>query len=94
MDLWWYLGNDAAVALSQKIGGNVENFVNLMNEKASKLGLQNTHFKTPHGLDEEEHYTTAFELAKLANYCLNNDTFLKIVGTKNYNVNINGKIKN
>lgn len=61
-----------------------------MNEKASSLGLSNTHFITPHGLDSDEHYTTAYELALLTNYALKNDIFAKIVGTQNYTVTING----
>lgn len=66
----------------------------LMNEKAKELGLENTHFVTPHGLDEDEHYTTAYELAKIADYALKNKKFAKIVGTKNCTVNINGTSKN
>ena len=93
MDLWWYLGNDAAIALAEKVGGTVEGFVDLMNKKSENLGLIDTHFVTPHGLDEEEHYTTAFELAKLADYGLKNDIFAKIVKTKNYTININGNLK-
>ena len=69
-------------------------FAELMNEKATKLNLSNTHFVTPHGLDNEDHYTTAYELALLSNYALKNNTFLKIVGTKNYTISINGKSKN
>lgn len=61
-----------------------------MNEKANSLGLSNTHFVTPHGLDEDEHYTTAYELALLSNYAMNNEIFAKIVGTKNYTITING----
>ena len=63
-----------------------------MNQKAQDLGLTSTHFVTPHGLDQDEHYTTAFELAKLANYALKNKTFAKIVNTSHYSVNINGHI--
>lgn len=83
-------GNDAAVALAEYAGGNIDGFANLMNKKSSDLGLSNTHFKTPHGLDADEHYTTAYELALLSNYALNNKTFAQIVGTKNYTINING----
>ena len=72
-------GNDAAVALSEFISGNVENFSNLMNKKAQELGLNSTHFVTPHGLDQEEHYTTAHELAIITDYALKNDIFKKIV---------------
>lgn len=65
-----------------------------MNKKAEELELKNTHYVTPHGLDEDEHYTTAYELAKLADYALNNEIFAKIVKTQSYTVNINGNSKN
>lgn len=83
-------GNDAAVALAEYAGSNIEGFAELMNKKANDLGLKDTHFETPHGLDADEHYTTAYELATLSNYALNNTTFAQIVGTKNYTVTING----
>lgn len=86
-------GNDAAVALAEYMSGSIENFAILMNEKACSLGLTNTHFVTPHGLDNDEHYTTAYELALLTNYALNNSTFAKIVNTKNCTININGYAK-
>ena len=87
-------GNDAAVAIAEHVGGSVEGFSNLMNEKAKELHLDNTHFVTPHGLDNPEHYTTAFELAKIADYALKNETFAKIVGTKNCTITINGYPRN
>ena len=87
-------GNDSAVAIAETVGGSVEGFANMMNEKAKELGLENTHFVTPHGLDNPEHYTTAYELAKLADYALENETFAKVVNTKNYTVTINGYPKN
>lgn len=87
-------GNDAAVAIAETVGGSVEGFAELMNNKAKSLGLENTHYVTPHGLDNPEHYTTAYELAKLADYALNNETFAKVVNTKNYTVTINGYPKN
>ncbi len=83
-------GNDAAVALAEAVSGSVPEFANLMNQKAQELGLSNTHFESPHGLDSENHYTTAYELAILTDYALKNSTFLNIVGTKNYTVTING----
>lgn len=86
-------GNDAAVALAEYMSGSIEEFANLMNEKAKTLGLTNTHFVTPHGLDDENHYTTAYELALLTDYALNNSTFSKIVNTKNYTITINGYSK-
>lgn len=62
-----------------------------MNEKAEELGLTNTHFVTPHGLDEEQHYTTAHELAILTDYALNNKKFASIVNTKTCEIQINGQ---
>lgn len=87
-------GNDAAVAIAENVGGSVEGFAELMNNKAKELGLENTHFVTPHGLDNPEHYTTAYELAKLADYALKNEVFAKIVNTKNCTVIINDSPKN
>ena len=83
-------GNDAAVTLAEYAGGSIEGFAELMNKKAFELGLTNTHFETPHGLDSDEHYTTAYELALLSNYALNNAIFAQIVGTKEYTITING----
>lgn len=94
MDCLCALGNDAAVALAEKTAGSVEQFANLMNEKANELGLENTHFVTPHGLDEEDHFTTAYELAKITDYALQNKKFEEIVRTKTYTVNIDGRSKN
>lgn len=86
-------GNDAAVALAEYVGKDKEGFANLMNKKAKELGLKDTHFVTPHGLDDPEHYTTAYELAKIADYALKNEMFAKIVGTKEHTININGYAK-
>ena len=83
-------GNDAAVALAIHVGGSIQGFSDLMNEKAKEMGLKNSHFVTPHGLDEEGHYTTAYELACMADYALQIPKFKEIVSTKNYNVTING----
>lgn len=76
-----------------EIGGNVEGFAALMNEKAKELGLTNTHFVTPHGLDNPEHYTTAVELAKLTDYAMKNEKFAQIVGTKTTTIYINNQQK-
>ena len=84
-------GNDAAVALAEHVGGSVKEFAELMNEKAAELGLTNTHFVTPHGLDDANHYTTALELAKLTDYAMDNETFAKIVGTKSTTIYINNQ---
>lgn len=83
-------GNDTAVALALHVGGSIEGFAKLMNEKAEELNLKNSHFVTPHGLDDPSHYTTAVELAKLTDYALKNTKFVEIVRTKNATINING----
>lgn len=83
-------GNDTAVALAETVGGSIEGFAEMMNKKAQDLGLENTNFVTPHGLDSDNHYTTAYELAILTDYALNNQTFFNFVSTKNYTVTING----
>lgn len=83
-------GNDAAVQIAISISGSVENFANIMNQKATELGLQNSHFVTPHGLDRDGHYTTALELAIMADYALNNPKIAEVVNTATYTVTING----
>lgn len=82
-------GNDAALALALYTGGTIENFAEMMNQKASLLGLLHTHFVTPHGLDDPNHYTTCYELAKITDYALKNDKFSEIVKTKTATIKIN-----
>ncbi len=77
-------GNDAAVALACHVGGDVEGFAKLMNDLALKVGANNSHFMNPHGLHHEEHYTTAYDLALITAYALNNPIFKEIVSTKTY----------
>lgn len=84
-------GNDAAVALAEHVGGGIEGFADLMNKKASEMGLINSHFVTPHGLDQEKHYTTAYELACMADYALNIPKFKEVVNSKSYNIRINAR---
>lgn len=86
-------GNDAAIALATYVGGSIEGFADMMNEKAEELGLTNTHFVVPHGLDNDGHYTTAYELAKITDYALENSTFEKIVSTSSTTISINGNSK-
>ena len=86
-------GNDSAVALAETIGGSVEEFANLMNQKAISLGLNSTHFVTPHGLDNDDHYTTAYELALITDYALKNDIFCNLVGSKTHTILINNQPK-
>lgn len=83
-------GNDAAVALAKYVGGSIDEFANMMNIKAKELGLSNSHFVVPHGLDNDEHYTTAYELAKMADYALKIEKFKEIVSTKVTTIYING----
>ena len=80
-------GNDAANTLAYHIGdGDISRFVEMMNETAQRLGLSNTNFKNPSGLPDDEHYSTAFDMAKLAKYALEVDGFSEIVSTKQKNV--------
>lgn len=74
--------NDAAVAIAIAVAGSVDAFAELMNLKAAALGLTDTHFTNPHGLDHEQHYTTASDLAKIAAYCMQNELFRTIVATQ------------
>ena len=75
-------GNDAATALALYCGGNLETFVEKMNRKAVQLELSNTSFGNPHGLDTESNYSTAYDLAKLTAYAMENEVFSQVVGTK------------
>lgn len=75
-------GNDAAVALAYHTAGGIEQFAELMNDKAHELGLKNTSFKNPHGLDEDGHYSTAKDLSVIARYAMQNEDFREIVSTK------------
>ena len=83
-------GNDAAVQIAIHLGGSIECFAEMMNAKAKELGLKNTNFVTPHGLDDPNHYTTAYELAILTDYALNIKEFAQIVNTKTATIHING----
>ncbi len=82
--------NDAAVALAIAACGSVEQFAHAMNEKAAALGLTDTHFCNPHGLHDDAHYTTAWDLARLTAAALTNDTFAEIVSTRRYTAAQNG----
>ncbi len=84
-------GNDAATALACHVGGSVSGFANLMNELAIKIGAVNSNFVNPHGLDHKEHYTTAYDLALISAYALNNPIFKEIVSTKTHVVEATNK---
>lgn len=75
-------GNDAANTTAIALGGSVSHFVDIMNERAQQLGLIDTHFVTPSGLDAEQHYTTAYELALIAKEALNNTEFAKAASSQ------------
>lgn len=80
-------GNDAAVAIAEHIGGDVDTFVEMMNRKAREIGALNTSYKNPHGLDEDGHYTIARDLALIAKYAFSIPKFREIVGTKEKIIN-------
>ncbi len=77
-------GNDCAVALAITVGGSIENFAEMMNSLAKQIGANNTHFVNPHGLHDDEHYTTAYDLALISAYAMRNPIFAEIVDTKKY----------
>ncbi len=77
-------GNDAANAAAIAVSGSVSDFVALMNEKAQEIGMENTSFETPSGLDGEMHYSTAYDMALLCAYALDNELFSNVVSTKSY----------
>jgi serine-type D-Ala-D-Ala carboxypeptidase (penicillin-binding protein 5/6) len=76
-------GNDSAVSIAEHVGGSLEGFAYLMNQKAEEIGMKHTRFRNPHGLDtHEDHYSTAYDMALLTKYAMNNDTFKDISATK------------
>lgn len=84
-------GNDAANAAAIKISGSIESFCELMNNRAKEMGLLNTSFKTPSGLDDDEHYSTALDMARLGAEAIKNPDFLEICSKSKYTVKYNGK---
>lgn len=82
--------NDAAAAIAYEIAGGIDEFADLMNDTAKRIGLDESHFTNPHGLDNEDHYTTASDLAKLTAYALKNDQFKKIVSTYKHQIPLRG----
>lgn len=85
-------GNDAATAIAEHIGGNVENFVTMMNDKACELGCNNTHFCNPSGLNEAGHYSSAYDLALMTAYAAENDLFREIVSAKYHRIINSGSV--
>ena len=84
-------GNDAAVAIAECISGEAEKFADLMNKKAEEIGAINTHFTNPNGLPDENHYSTAHDMAKLTAYAMQNPSFAEIAATKNFKISGEGK---
>ncbi len=78
--------NDAAIAIAEHVGGSVENFAEMMNNRAKELGARNTHFVNPHGMPDKNHYTTARDLALISQKAMQNITFRRIVSTLTYKV--------
>ena len=76
--------NDAAIVLAEHVAGSQEEFSNLMNKKAQELGCTNSHFINPNGVHNENHYSTAHDLAIIAKYAMQNDEFRKLVSTTSY----------
>lgn len=76
--------NEVAVIFAEHVSGSVEEFSKLMNNKAKEIGCTNTHFVNPNGIHNENHYTTPYDLALIAQYCMKNETFKKIVSTEKY----------
>ena len=81
-----YSANDAANVLAFYNSGSIENFANLMNQKAAELGMSNTHFTNPSGMQDENHYTTASDLAILMKYSMKNNTFRHLAGLKSCSI--------
>ncbi|MFC0559805.1 D-alanyl-D-alanine carboxypeptidase family protein [Halalkalibacter alkalisediminis] len=80
-------GNDSAVAIAEHVGGSLEGFVYLMNEKAKEIGMVNTMFQNPHGLDDhEDHYSSAYDMALLTQYAMDSELYREISSTKSYRV--------
>lgn len=79
--------NDVAVAIAEHVGGSVEGFATMMNQKTKDLGCENTNFVTPNGLDANGHYTTAVELATIASYAIKNEEFISITNAANWTFN-------
>lgn len=77
-------GNDAALALAAHVAGDTDSFVELMNQKAADLGMNDTHFANPHGLSDPKHYSTAADMAVLMEYCMDNELFARLSATRSF----------
>ena len=84
-------GNDASMAIAEGIAGSESAFVDMMNAKAKQMGLANTHFENPHGLDADNHYSSAADISVIIRYGMRDDTFRQIVGEKTCTLTLNGE---
>lgn len=78
--------NECAYAIAEHVGGNYDNFIQMMNDKAKELGCQNTHFNNPHGLPDENHYISAYDMALISQAALKNETFRMVTSTKRHTI--------
>ncbi|MBE6139510.1 MAG: D-alanyl-D-alanine carboxypeptidase [Firmicutes bacterium] len=86
-------GNDAALAIAKYVGGTVQDFVKMMNDKAKEIGMRNTEFNNPSGLDQEEgNYSTAYDMAILTNYAMKLEDYKTITSTKKYTLTTNKNV--
>lgn len=83
--------NDAAIVLAEHVSGSIEEFAKLMNEKAKELGCTSTNFVNPNGVHDEDHYSTAYDLALISRYAMKNETFRTIVSTTSYKLPVTNK---
>ncbi len=83
--------NDTAVVIAEHIGGSVEGFAEMMNEKARQIGAKNTKFVTPNGLDENENHSTAYDMALISGYALENQEFRELIATESYSFSCSNK---
>lgn len=83
-------GNDSAVAIAEHVGGSIDAFADMMNEKAAEIMATNSHFVNPHGLHDDNHYTTAYDMYLIFNQCIKNETFLDIISADSYTAHIKG----
>lgn len=85
-------GNDAAAAIAEYVGDGIDDFVDMMNQKAKELGCRNTRFENPSGLSDENHFSTAYDMALIMSYAMNNEEFRKIASTREYQIHLPGSV--
>lgn len=85
-----YSGNDNAVAIAEHVGGSIDEFAAMMNEKAKEIKATNSHFVNPNGLHNEDHYTTAYDMYLIFNECIKNDKFVEIIQSDSYKATVKG----